>query len=166
MTTTKTIPAGAFTIPDSFALNEFIREQQPDLQQCLKFVEDRGVEMKPAVVEQVRGSRDDALPVGSVRSRPDSGPDESRPSLNPQNRSVLDCPTNKANRAALHRTELNDADRRMLSCLLDVPSDSRPSIQTPTLLILTARQTVWRLMYRAAMNLLNDADGVCQRACR
>ena len=50
---TYTIPAGAFTIPDSIALNEFIREQQPNLQQCLKFVEDRGVEMKPAVVEQV-----------------------------------------------------------------------------------------------------------------
>ena len=38
-----------------------------------------------------------------------SVPDDSRPSINPQD-SVLDCPTNKANRAALHRTELNDAD--------------------------------------------------------
>ena len=53
MTTTNTIPAGAFTIADSFALNEFISEQHPDLQQCLQFVEDRGVEMKPAVIEQV-----------------------------------------------------------------------------------------------------------------
>ena len=53
MTTTNTIPAGAFTIADSFALNEFISEQQPNLQQCLQFVEDRGVEMKPAVIEQV-----------------------------------------------------------------------------------------------------------------
>ena len=41
MTTTNTIPAGAFTIADSFALNEFI-EQQPNPQQCLQFVEDRG----------------------------------------------------------------------------------------------------------------------------
>ena len=53
MTTTNTIPAGAFTLCDSFALNEFISEQQPNLQQCLQFVEDRGVEMKPAVIEQV-----------------------------------------------------------------------------------------------------------------
>ena len=53
MTTTNTIPAGAFTLVESAALNDFISEQQPNLQQCLQFVEDRGVEMKPAVIEQV-----------------------------------------------------------------------------------------------------------------
>ena len=53
MTATTTIPAGAFTTDHSQALNAFIKEEQPTLKQCLKFVEDRGVEMKPAVVEQV-----------------------------------------------------------------------------------------------------------------
>ena len=51
---TYTIPAGAFTIADSFALNEFISEQQPDLQQCLQFVEDRGVEMSKKVRTEVK----------------------------------------------------------------------------------------------------------------
>ena len=50
---TNTIPAGAFTLVESAALNDFISEQQPNLQQCLKFVEERGVEMKPAVIEEV-----------------------------------------------------------------------------------------------------------------
>lgn len=53
MTATSTIPAGAFTTDHSQALNAFIKEEQPNLQQCLKFVEERGVEMKPAVIEQV-----------------------------------------------------------------------------------------------------------------
>ena len=51
--TTTTIPARTYTLADSIALNDFISEQQPNLQQCLQFVEDRGVEMKPAVIEKV-----------------------------------------------------------------------------------------------------------------
>ena len=61
MTATNTIPAGAFTTDHSQALNAFIKEEQPNLQQCLKFVEDRGVEMKPAVVEQVEDILEFAL---------------------------------------------------------------------------------------------------------
>ena len=73
MTTTNTIPAGAFTISHSFALNEFICEQQPDLQQCLKFVEDLGVEMKPAVIEQVEDMHEFA---NYTPQRPEADPTE------------------------------------------------------------------------------------------
>ena len=73
ITITNTIPAGAFTISHSFALNEFICEQQPDLQQCLKFVEDLGVEMKPAVIEQV----EDILAFANYTpQRPEADPTE------------------------------------------------------------------------------------------
>ena len=61
MTTTKTIPAGAFTTDHSQALNAFIREQQPNLQQCLKFVEDRGVEMTKKVRTKVKNILEFAL---------------------------------------------------------------------------------------------------------
>ena len=53
MTTTNTIPAGAFTTDHSQALNAFIKEQAPTLKQCLCFLLDRGVNTTPAVIEQV-----------------------------------------------------------------------------------------------------------------
>ena len=59
---TTTIPARTYTLADSVALNDFIRQQQcPELEMCLKFVEDRGVEMKPAVIEKVEDILEFAL---------------------------------------------------------------------------------------------------------
>ena len=60
--TTTTIPARTYTLADSIALNDFIRQQQcPELEMCLKFVEDRGVEMTKKVLDQVEGIYEFAL---------------------------------------------------------------------------------------------------------
>jgi len=60
--TTTTIPARTCTLADSFALNDFIRQQQcPELEMCLKFVEDRGVEMTKKVRTKVKNILEFAL---------------------------------------------------------------------------------------------------------
>ena len=61
MTTTNTIPAKGFGLSESFALNAFIKEERPNLQKCLKFVEDRGVEMTKKVRTKVKNILEFAL---------------------------------------------------------------------------------------------------------
>ena len=59
---TYAIPAGAFTLADSIALNDFISDQEsPELEMCLKFVEDRGVEMTKKVRTKVKNILEFAL---------------------------------------------------------------------------------------------------------